>query len=256
MWRRSEAPAVRVARAPVGLGPHASPSRSARSRGTAGPATVREVRSSSCGSEHDTLPKQALGTVSRIDRQRTQRGDNGFVPTRENPPVELVRWPQDEVLRDRLARAGVPRLLLVDPGADTPATIGIDEDWIRLPADERDVWARAERLVRLTDRLSLDRPFVDDSRVLRRGGSTVVLTTSEAVVVRLLLDHAGSVVPRSRIETALWPTGEPPSIRAVDSVVYRLRRRLAGLNMCIRAARNSGFVVFVDTDAAVPADNP
>jgi hypothetical protein len=194
--------------------------------------------------------------VTRIEQQRTQRRNGRFIASRENAPIELVHWPRDEVLRDRLARAGVPRLLLVDPSAEPPGRIGIDEDWIRLPADERDVWARAERLVRLTERATLERPFVDDNRVLVRGGSTVVLTVSEAIVVRLLLDHAGSVVPRERIETALWPDGRTPSLRAVDSVVYRLRRRLAGLNLCIRAARNSGFVVFVDAVGTAAQGRP
>ncbi|MET0434365.1 MAG: hypothetical protein ABW025_09385, partial [Cellulomonas sp.] len=51
--------------------------------------------------------------------------------------VELVHWPRDEVLRRRLARAGIARLLLVEQEVEAPTGIGVDEDWVRLPADER-----------------------------------------------------------------------------------------------------------------------
>jgi len=165
--------------------------------------------------------------------------------------VELVHWPRDEVLRDRLARAGVPRLLLVEADAAPPATIGVDEDWIRLPADERDVAVRAQRLARLSGHLLSERPVVDRNRVLHRGGTTVVLSAAEATVVELLLANAGRVVPRARLEAALWADGVAPGPKAVAAVVYRLRRRLAGMSLCVRSARNRGFVLFLE---APPAD--
>jgi len=174
--------------------------------------------------------------------------------------VELVQWPRDEVLRDRLARAGVPRLLLVEADAAPPLTIGVDEDWVRLPADERDVAVRAARLARLSVRLSSERPVLDRNRVLHRGGATVVLSTAEAIVVDLLLANAGRIVPREQLESAVWPNGDVPSSKAVNAVVYRLRRRLAGLSLCVRAARGRGFVIFLedqaDDQAEDQADDP
>lgn len=173
-------------------------------------------------------------------------------PTNDPPSlgVELVHWPRDEVLRDRLARAGVPRLLLVEAGVAPPDAIGVDEDWIRMPADERDVAVRAQRLARLSLRLLGERPVLDHNRVLHRGGTTVVLSAAEAVVVGLLLAENGRVVPRERLEAALWPDGAVPGPKAVNAVVYRLRRRLAGLSLCIRVARNRGFVIFLEDGGA------
>jgi hypothetical protein len=46
----------------------------------------------------------------------------------EHAGVELVTWPADEHRRQSLARAGVPRLLLVSPEADAPTGLGLDED--------------------------------------------------------------------------------------------------------------------------------
>lgn len=64
--------------------------------------------------------------------------------------VAFVRWPAGEDERLRLTVAGVPRLLLVDPGVTPPANRGIDEDWVRLPADPEDVRLRVQTLCRRT----------------------------------------------------------------------------------------------------------
>ncbi len=66
------------------------------------------------------------------------------------PAVALVRWPQNDHERRRLADARVPRLLLVDPDAPPPHPWGIDEDWVRLPADPEDVRLRLGMLSRRT----------------------------------------------------------------------------------------------------------
>jgi DNA-binding response OmpR family regulator len=161
--------------------------------------------------------------------------------------VELVHWPRDEVLRRRLARAGVARLLLVEQDADAPVGIGVDEDWVRLPADERELWTRAERLSRLSAALDRELPVLHDGRVLTHGTGTVVLSKSEAVAIRLLLDSIGTVVPRGVLDDALWPDGPPGSGRALDALIERLRRRLVGLHLCIRSVRNKGFLIYMDT---------
>jgi hypothetical protein len=160
--------------------------------------------------------------------------------------VELLHWPRDEVLRGRLARAGIARLLLVEQGVEPPTGIGVDEDWVRLPADERELWTRAERLWRLSAALDLEVPVLHDGRVLTHGTGTVVLSRSEAVAIRLLLDSIGVVVPRRVLDEALWPDGAPSSGRALDALIERLRRRVSGLHLCIRSVRGKGFLIYLD----------
>jgi DNA-binding winged helix-turn-helix (wHTH) protein len=160
--------------------------------------------------------------------------------------VELVSWPREGQLRERLARAGIPRLLLVEASAPLPDSIGIDEDWVRLPSDERDVAARVQRLSRIVSRLGSQRPVIDPNRMLHRGGATVLLSPAESTVVAMLISSSGTIVGREAIEHALWGHGAPPSAKALDAIVYRLRRRLAGLNLCIRSARGRGFVIYLD----------
>lgn len=160
--------------------------------------------------------------------------------------VELVHWPRDEARRRSLARAGIARLLLVEPDADAPEQVGVDEDWVRVPADEQELWTRAERLSRLSSALDRELPVLRDGRVLLRGSAAVVLSRSEAVVLGILLESVGSIVSRRELIDALWPDGAPPNSRALDGVIDRLRRRLVGMHLCIRAARGKGFVIYLD----------
>jgi DNA-binding winged helix-turn-helix (wHTH) protein len=167
--------------------------------------------------------------------------------------VELVHWPRDEVLRRRLARAGIARLLLVEHDAEPPSEIGVDEDWVRLPADEAELWNRAERLGRLSAALDGEVPVLHESRVLTHGPGAVVLSKSEAVAIRLLLDSIGEVVPRHVLNEALWPNGPPSGGRALDALIERLRRRIVRLHLCIRCVRTKGFLIYMDSARRSPA---
>ena len=180
------------------------------------------------------------GGRSPVDRPPLDR------PPLDHLGVELVHWPRDAALRGNLARAGIARLLLVEIGSDAPESVGVDEDWVRLPADEREIWTRAERLSRLAADLDREQPVLHAGRILTHGSGTVVLSRKEAVVVRLLLDPIGSVVTRATLTEALWPDGPPPSGYALDALMARLRRRLAGLHVCVRSVRAKGFVVYME----------
>jgi hypothetical protein len=156
--------------------------------------------------------------------------------------VALVHWPRDREERDRLARAMLPRLLLVPDGERPPASGDPMEDWIRLPADERDVATRLRVLSERAER-SLDEVAVVDGACLRRGLLTVPLGPSETAFVRLLVDAHGQVVSRSSLVAAIWDGETEPSARALDDVAYRLRRHIAILGLDVVTARGRGFAL-------------
>jgi hypothetical protein len=160
--------------------------------------------------------------------------------------VELVRWPRDAERRLLLRRAGIPCLLLVDQDTLPPTPLALTEDWMFVPADERDLHARAWRLAHYIGRLDASAPVLADG-VLHRGDHIVVLTASEQIVAASLLDAAGGVVGRHELEARLWPQG-PPSDRALDDVVYRLRRRCTEVGLRIRAVRGRGFAAEVQAE--------
>lgn len=63
--------------------------------------------------------------------------------------VALVSWPGDAALADELAQVGRPRVLVVSASAPPPEVHDVLEDWVRVPADHRDVEVRAHRLARI-----------------------------------------------------------------------------------------------------------
>jgi DNA-binding response OmpR family regulator len=160
--------------------------------------------------------------------------------------VELVGWPEQATLRSALARAGVPRLLLIKPPGGPPDPLGLGEDWVRLPADDDVVIYKAEGLLARMAEYATVAPTIGADRVLRRAGASVALSPSEAKIIGRLLDHSGTVVSRDELELLLWPEGTAPGQRSLDYVVQRLRRRIADLDICINTSRGRGFVIYVD----------
>jgi Transcriptional regulatory protein, C terminal len=165
--------------------------------------------------------------------------------------VELIAWPDQAALRSALARAGVPRLLLVAADHEPPHPLGLGEDWAPLRATDEDLIAKAEQLlVRMAHYASVA-PTVGADRILRRAEASVALSPSEAKVVGRLLEHSGTVVSRDELEHLLWPDGTVPGERSLDYVVQRLRRRIAEVNICINTSRGRGFVIYVDDHGSV-----
>jgi len=160
--------------------------------------------------------------------------------------VELVEWPGQTTLRSALARAGVPRLLLVDPAHEPPNPLGLGEDWVRSSATDDELVAGAEHLLERMAEYAAVAPTLGSDRVLTRAGASVALSPSEATIVTRLLEQAGSVVARDQLERLLWPDGKVPGHRSLDYVVQRLRRRIANLDICINTARGRGFVIYID----------
>ena len=93
-----------------------------------------------------------------------------------------------------LARAGVPRLLVLEPGTPPPDEWDELEDWVRRPLDPEEV---AFRQHALRDRLLLRTGGLRiDDGLLRRGDRWVPLTDVQLAVTRSLLAQAGRVVAR------------------------------------------------------------
>ncbi|HEY5888279.1 MAG TPA: hypothetical protein VIT24_11160 [Acidimicrobiales bacterium] len=59
-----------------------------------------------------------------------------------------VPWPSEAHRRTELARAGVPRLLFIEPGHAPPPLWDLDEDWVRVPTSADEVMLRVATLRR------------------------------------------------------------------------------------------------------------
>ncbi len=162
--------------------------------------------------------------------------------------VALVRWPDDEAKRRELKAIGRPRLLLVDELAPAPVSGDPLEDWIRLPADDRDLRARLDALILRSDPASDQLPQIDDDGLLHMGDHWVSLPPIEHRLVIALLERLGTVVSRDVLGRVGWP-GESGTRNALDVHMLRLRRRIEPLGLGIRTVRSRGYVL----DVAIPS---
>jgi two-component system OmpR family response regulator len=154
--------------------------------------------------------------------------------------VAVLNWPEQAEAVRALAADGKPRLLLVAPHADPPLSSDVLEEWVRLPADERDV---AARMLRLTSRsVSWPGPRVDASGRLLFDDRWVALSPTEARIARVLAEHFEAVVPEAELGRRGWP-GASWQANALRVHLTRLRRRLSPLGLEVRGVRGQGLVM-------------
>jgi len=152
--------------------------------------------------------------------------------------VELLHWPRERERRAALDEDNQPRLLLVEENAPPPLTVDPVEDWVRLPANHRDVQARVESLRRRV----VAEPTLDEEGVLRTASGWVSLPDLEARIVDVLLSRFGKVADRQSLLGAGWP-GESPSRNLLDVHLHRPRRRIEPIGLQIRTVRKRGYVL-------------
>jgi DNA-binding response OmpR family regulator len=117
------------------------------------------------------------------------------------------------------------------------------EDWIRLPAEDRDVRARVATLeARASNGLAT--PEIDDDGLLRFRDRWVSLSPVERELAGALVERFGAVVGRELMARKAWPSGAPTR-NALDVHILRLRRRIAPLGLEVRTVRSRGYLLQV-----------
>lgn len=167
------------------------------------------------------------------------------------PSAEIIQWPADAARREDLQRAGVPRLLVLEAGQVPPAPEDDLEDWIWLPADERDVFSRLRDLTGRGARPALDPGAVtvgEDGRAWILG-HPLSLPPAEAAILRCLADPPERLCLREELQTAAWGDVHHER-RSLDSRIFVLRRRLVPHGLVIHAIRGRGFVLTVPSRGA------
>jgi len=163
-----------------------------------------------------------------------------------SPDIVVLRWPAEQNNRERLAAEGRPRLLLVAPDSDPPDGRDCLEDWVRLPADDRDVAARL-RALELRAGRHQHQPATDERGRLTFNGDWVALSPIEERIVGVLAARFGEVVSREDLLAAGWPD-EHPSDAALRVHLTRLRKEIASLGLEIATVRGFGHVMQETSD--------
>jgi len=199
-----------------------------------------------------------------VNRPRRFRNREGYVPASadgaHDPPqalldritnlgVEVVRWPPSRRERStRRERDPTPRLYLVEQDAAAPARWGALEDWARLPASPTELLNRAKALLAKNDLLAAVVEL--DDLVLRVLGRSIILSSNEASLLRVLLDHPRQVVSNEDIVTAVWPGKDISEHgQAIHNPLRTLRQRLRGTPVRIHTLRGRGLLVDLQAEA-------
>jgi DNA-binding response OmpR family regulator len=143
---------------------------------------------------------------------------------------------------DRLRRAGdfTPILMLTAKSLPEDVVHGLEvgaDDYLAKPFDLAVLLARVRGLLRRRDWARGETDGPDSARIgeaevdfrnfeVRARGETFHLTLLEAMLLKLLVQHAGRVVSKGEILEKVWNVDADTETRAVDNFIVRLRRYL------------------------------
>jgi DNA-binding response OmpR family regulator len=145
-------------------------------------------------------------------------------------------------IRNGRANHDVPILMLTARRDESDRVLGLEsgaDDYLTKPFGVRELVARARALLR-RPRVSAnangaesDRPVsvqgieIDPARRrVRIGGQDIELTDQEFRLLHLLATHAGIVFSREALLAKVWRGDTFVTVRSVDTLVKRLRRRI------------------------------
>jgi two-component system OmpR family response regulator len=135
----------------------------------------------------------------------------------------------------RRAKPGLPVIVLTARGDVEDRVAGLDggaADYLVKPFSLAELLARVRAQLRTAAQGSTTTLRVGDievdllSRRVRRGGETVMLSTTEFELLVYLLRHRGRVLSREQILSAVWGYQHDPATNIVDVYVGYLRRKL------------------------------
>jgi two-component system response regulator CpxR len=165
-----------------------------------------------------------------------------------------------DVLRRLRAESSVPVVMLTARGQDVDRIVGLEigaDDYMPKPFNTRELVARIRAILRRAGRTAEpaargdDRTHVGDveldrgSRVARRAGEPLDLTTAEFDLLDVFLRNAGRVLSREELSTTVLGRELTPYDRSIDVHVSNLRKKLgrsSGEGERIKAVRGVGYL--------------
>jgi DNA-binding response OmpR family regulator len=146
-------------------------------------------------------------------------------------------------VRNGRTNQDVPILMLTARREESDKVLGLEsgaDDYLTKPFGLRELVARARALLRRPRQMKSDRAGDDDAQVVRIhgveidparrrvrvDGKDVDLTDQEFRLFHLLAAHAGIVFSREALLAKIWRGDTFVTVRSVDTLVKRLRRRV------------------------------
>lgn len=154
-------------------------------------------------------------------------------------------------LRADTRTASLPVIMVSAKGEEVSKVKGLNlgaDDYLAKPFGVMELVARIRAGLR---RATPARPVLtyadivlDDTRhEVKVAGAPATLTRKEYELLKLLLRHAGQVVPREEILTAVWGADYIGETRTLDIHMATLRKHLAGSRAEITTVRGVGYLL-------------
>ena len=163
-----------------------------------------------------------------------------------------------DVLRNLRKQSRIPVLILTARGDDVDRIVGLEigaDDYLPKPFNPRELMARVRAILRRshcdTQSAAGEKVTVGDveldpaSRVVRRSGDPVELTSVEFALLEALMRAAGQVVTRETLAQNVLGRRFMPYDRSIDVHVSKLRRKLGDQSADaerIKTIRGVGYV--------------
>lgn len=161
-------------------------------------------------------------------RQRPHHAPEG--PDGEHGFVRILQWPAERAAVADLVESGIPRLLIVDAGAEPPVGADCCQDWMWKEGGEAELRLRLRQLALRALGHGRGRPFLDPLGILHVGLRSIPLPPKEQALVAVLLERFNEAVRRVDLVRAAWPDGIS-SDNALAQRLSKLRSRLSWVGL-------------------------
>lgn len=162
------------------------------------------------------------------------------------------------------ARAGglqAPVLILTARGTVGDRVVGLNagaDDYLPKPFDLDELEARLRALQRRHAGAAASTParsalqigalrYDKESGALYLNGDVMELTPRELALMHALLAQPGHAVTKERLYGLVFPGQLDVQFEAIEVVVYRLRKKLAGTGLTLMTLRGLGYLLRADT---------
>jgi two-component system, OmpR family, response regulator len=168
--------------------------------------------------------------------------------------VRVVEWPSGTETIEALARAGTPRLVLVDAGSDPPEGSDCYQDWMWRTGSEREMRLRLQQLSLRALAHGHDRPYIDSIGLLHVGLRSVPLSPKERALAAVLVERFNGTVAKDELVRAAWPGGIRNG-NVLSTRMTALRARIAWVGLEIVGSSRRGYAMVPMPGSATPAES-
>jgi DNA-binding response OmpR family regulator len=188
-----------------------------------------------------------------------KRDDHSLIVLDIDDPA--VEWQAVLDWRRNWLNPGVP-VLLVGAAAPGVAAQTLDagaDDFVIKPVRGAELLARIQAATRRRSHRTQTPQVAQAGCTLDRSTSSlnsprsrVGLTARELAVAQLMFEHAGQLVSRRRLASAVWSGDEELTGRSIEQHIYQLRRKIklcVGDALALRGVYGSGYRLDVVTSA-------